>query len=777
MERRKFLKIAGATSAGTVLSGYLMANTLPGITVFQKPEVLKSERLRYLHKRIEGMPPNEISLDHAVYMTRSMKETEGEPLVIRRAKAFYAVVDNITISIDKGELLVGNIAEKPRVGWFSPESYHLWHKYTPGKPIKISRSIFGKAIDVEFIVPDEVAGYWVNHHHGDTVGHYIANYENVLQKGYLGIIDEIEKSRNEHRSGGTLDKSKSDFFDAEIIACKTAIRYAERHAELAEKKAVTETDTSRKEELFQIAEINRKCPAWPAESFFEAMQSFWMTHVLIHINSAEWSISPGRFDQYMYPFYKKSISDGSLTKQFAEELMTCLWIKFNEVRVDIDIVNYQNLMVGGVDEDGNDATNEISYLCLETQKKIKEAQPSTSMRWHDGTPQNLLDLASEVILTGSGRPAMYGDPANIAALMKLGIPLKEARNYAIAGCEEIAITGKVYGAARAAVINNPKCLLNALNEKDNFSSFDEVMEAYKKVLSDTMRKHLLTITERDRINAAYTPYPFASLHFEDCTIQGKDITEGGVKYNLISLSEGGCISAANSLFVIKKAVFEDKVFSMDELKKALENNFEGYESLQAYCINRVPKFGNDLDEVDAFGVEMADINSEIINNLNLKTYTGGSYIMGSGISSAWKSGEYTGATPDGRKAGKSYSVSYGPSNGTDLNGPTAMLNSVSKLNWENQPGGALTHVRLPYSGVDNTFSVSNVSALISTFFEQGGMGVHFSVVDAEILRAAIKDPENHLDIMVRIGGYSAPFALLSPFMQQEILERTEQQSM
>ena len=774
MERRKFLKIAGATSAGTLLSGYMVAKTLPEVSMFRKPEALKSDRLIYLHKRIQGMPPREISLDHAIYLTRSMKETEGEPLIIRRAKAFYKVVDNIPISIDKGELLVGNMAEKPRVGWFSPERYQRWNKYTPGEPIKISYEFWGNAVGVEFRIPDEVAEFWVNNPYGDTVGHYIADYEKVLKKGFLGIMDEIEHNREVHRLQGTLDKARSDFFDAEIIACRAAVRYAERHAELAGKQALIETDPYRKEELARIAEINRKCPARPAESFFEAMQSFWMTHVLIHINSAEWSISPGRFDQYMYPFYRKSISDGSLSKEFAEELMTCLWIKFNEIRVEIDFNNYQNLMVGGVDENGNDATNELSYLCLQTQKKIKEDQPSLSMRWHEGTPQGLLDLASEVILTGSGRPAMFGDPANIAALVKLGIPLREARNYAIAGCEEISIAGKTYGAARAGVFNNPKCLLDALNEKDNFNSFDEVKDMYKKVTSKAMREHLLTITERDRRNAAFTPYPFASLLFEDCTLQGKDITEGGVKYTLNSLSEGGCITAANSLFVIKKAVFEDKVFTLEELKKALKSNFEGYESLQAYCINRVPKFGNDLDEIDSFCVKIVDLNTEIINGLELVPYTGGSYIMGSGISNAWRWGQNTGATPDGRKAGKSFSVSYGPSNGTDLKGPTAMLNSVSKLNWENQPGGALTHVRLPYSGVDNAFSVSNVSALISTFFEQGGMGVHFSVVDAEILRAAIKDPENHLDIMVRIGGYSAPFVLLTPYMQQEILERTEQ---
>ncbi|MCF7847468.1 MAG: hypothetical protein K9M45_01360 [Kiritimatiellales bacterium] len=775
MERRKFIKTAGVATAGTAWSGYLMANTIPEVSVLSKPEL--NERLGYLHQRIQGMPPAEISMNHALAMTRSMKQSEGQPLIIRRAKAFYDVVDKIPIDIDKGELIVGNIAAKPRVGWFSPATFDRWKDYIPGQPIKLTRAIFGHAIDVDCVIPAEVAEYWKDKPMGDTVGHYVADYEKVLKLGFAGIIREIEKSRAKHQANGSLVQEKADFFEAATIAAQAAIRYAERHVQLAEEMARDEKDATQKAELLRIAEINRKCPAQPAGSFYEALQSFWMTHVLIHINSCEWSISPGRFDQYMHPFYQIDMASGSLTREQTEELMTCLCIKFNEVRVDIDIINYQNLMIGGVDEKGNDASNEISYLCLETQKKIKEAQPSLSMRWHEGSPAKLLDLASEVILAGSGRPALFGDPTNVAAFTKLGIPPEEAQNYAIAGCEEIAIAGKVFGAARAGVINNPKCLLNVLDKQTGFAGFNEVLMAYREELKKSMRKQLLKITERDRRNAAYTPHPFASLLFEDCIRQGKDITEGGVKYNLVSLSEGGCITAANSLYVIKKAVFDEKVFTLKELKQALDNNFVGYEPLQAYCINRVPKFGNDIDEIDDFAVEIADLNHSVIAELNLKTYAGGSYIMGSGISSAWKSGERTGATPDGRKAGKSFSVSYGPSNGTDRNGPTAMLNSVSKLKWENQPGGALTHVRLPYSGPGNRFGTSNVSALISAFFKQGGMGLHFSVVDAEILRAAIKDPMNHLDIMVRIGGYSAPFALLSPFMQQEILERTEQQSM
>lgn len=775
MKRREFIRSSALSILGANLVSRLLAETDFGFDTYMFPTDIGSARLNYLHGRITGMPPKEISFDHARIITRAYQQTEGQPLILRRARAFADVLDQIPIDIDQGELLVGNITARPRVSWFCPCSYRGWDNYEPGKPIRLVRKIFSDEIDVDCHVPEEVGQYWRNQPIGDTVGHFVADYERVLNLGFTGIIDEIETSRLTHARNGTLDAEKSAFFDAARLCAEAAIRYSERHADLAEAQAATTTDPIRKLELEEIAHICRRCPREPARTFHEAMQSFWMTHVLLHLSSSEWSVSPGRFDQYMFPFFDRDRKAGRLSREWAEELMTCLYIKFNEVRIDIDIISYQNLMVGGVDADGNDVTNELSYLCLETQKKIKGQQPSLSMRWHPGTPQRLLDLASEVILTGSGRPAMFGDPANIAALVNEGVPLELARNYSIAGCEEISVAGKTFGAARAGLLNNPRAVLNAIMDaRRDFPDFDSVLAAYKVELAVMLRRNLLATTERDRRNGEHTPYPFTSLLFPDCLERGLDITRGGVAHNLVSISESGCVSAAEALYAIRQGVFKEKVFTLEQLREALSRDFEGYEWIRGYCWNRVPKFGNDRDDIDAFCTDIVEYNHECIEALNLTTYTGGHYIVGSGISSAWALGNSTPATPDGRKAGKSFSVSYGPSNGSDTQGPTAMLNSVAKLKWENQPGGALTHVRLPYSGSDNVHRVRNVSALIASFFTKGGMGCHFSVVDPKKLKDAIAEPENHLDLMVRIGGYSAPFCLLSPFMQREILERTEQ---
>ena len=364
MERREFIKSIACTALSASILNRLLAETDCGLDTYMFPKDIGSARLNYLHGRITGMPPKEISFDHARIMTRSYKSTEGQPIILRRAKAFSDIVDQIPIAIDKGELVVGNITDKPRVSWFDPSSYRGWDTYEAGQPIRLIRKIFSEEIDVDCDVPDEVGRYWRDKPIGDTVGHFVADYEHILKVGFSGVIDEIEASRRNHEQSGTLDKEKAEFFDAARIAAEAAIRFSERHAELAERLAAEEPDLLRRLELEEIAQICRRCPKEPAKTFHEAMQSFWMTHVLLHISSSEWSVSPGRFDQYMFPFFDSDRKADQLTRDWAEELMTCLYIKFNEVRVDIDIISYQNLMVGGVDADGRDATNELSFLCL-----------------------------------------------------------------------------------------------------------------------------------------------------------------------------------------------------------------------------------------------------------------------------------------------------------------------------------------------------------------------------------------------------------------------------
>ena len=735
--------------------------------------------------------PGEVCFERARLMTESYKETEGEPALIRRAKAFYEVLDRMPITINDDELIVGNVASKPRVAYFAPETY-WWRRYDPDTEQVMMDHRFSRDLAIKYRIPDEIAEYWRHKPMGGTVGHFVPNYEKILKRGFNGLISEIADYRMRLDLEKTEDQEKDIFYKAAEIACQAAIRFAERHAEKAREMAEKEVDPSRKAELRHIAEICARVPAYPAETFYEALQAFWFTHIMIHINSKEWSISPGRFDQYMKPYYEKDIRRDSLTRTAVEELLACLWTKFNDVRIDVDFINYQNMMLGGQDEDGNDATNELSYLCLETTAKLKTFQPSISIRWHPSTPEAFLKKACETIKLGLGLPAMFNDLSIIPALLDAGVSVDDARNYAVAGCEELAVPGKLFGVMRGGTVNQAKCVLYALfnghdpysgrvgeeqrietGTPEEFENFEEFMEAYRRQVRHATQSSMMQSKARDRANAEFTPHPFVSLLFDGCLESGRDITRGGAIYNITSNTEAGSITAANSLAAIMKAVFQDKVVAMEELKEALVSNFQGFEALRQYLLKRIPKFGNDDDTVDELAKRVVEVNHEVIQELNEPDFRGGIFATGSGGSTSYLRGKQTGATPDGRLEGETLSVNLGPSAGTDTYGPTAMLNSVSKLNWRHQVGGALISVRLTPGTLSGGEGTERLSSLVRAFFQRSGMGLHFTVADSATLRAARKEPEKYQNLLVRVGGFSAPFVLLSQDIQDNIIERTE----
>jgi len=731
-------------------------------------------RIEILKRRVIGMPPHEICFERARLMTTSYRRSEGEATVIRRAKAFYAIADGIPIRIDEGELVVGNLSRGPRVAYFAPESYQ-WRRYQPGKEQVLQDARFSRDLAIRFRIPDEIADYWRERPQGDTAGHFVADYQRVLRKGFTGIRQEIDECREDLRRRGVLDQSSIAFYEAAQIACDAAERFAARYAEDARRLAGETDNPARRQEFERIADICTRVPAQPARSFAEALQAFWFTHLLLHLNSSEWSISPGRFDQYMGPFYQQDIAQGKLMRDEAAELLACLWIKFNEIRLaSVDFVNYQNLIVGGPNEQGEDATNDLSLACLETTLRLKDlVQPSLSLRWHPSTPPALLEKACELILTGCGRPAVFNDLAIVPALKRAGVRDEDAQDYAIAGCEEPTVPGKLFGAVRGGQVNQAQCLLTALAALPDRAGFDDLLAAYRRELSREHQRAMLQSRQRDEANAQHTPHPFVSLLFDGCLAQGKDITEGGARYNMTSISEAGTMTAADSLLALKKAVWEEKVATLPQLKEALRADFHGFDKLRAHLTDRVPKFGNDIDEIDELACRLAAMNCEVLDELDEHDFRDGRFVTGSGNSTAYRAGLGTGATPDGRCRGEALSVSLGPTAGADRKGPTAMLNSVAKLNWHQQPGGALTHVKLPYTGAQRPTSKALLGALVRAFFAGGGLGLHFSVVDAQALRDALKEPEKHLDLLVRVGGFSAPFVLLSPEIQKNIIERTE----
>jgi formate C-acetyltransferase len=769
----------------------------------------KSARVNRLQERFVFDPPHDVCFERALWMTRSYKKTEGEPIVIRQAKAFYEVLDQQTLVLQPDELLVGNIASRPRAAYFAPEVFPAWKSYKPGEPCVMQDKRFATSTNISYNIPEEVGTYWKDRPIGTPVGHFVPNYEKILVHGFLGVLELVEKQRAKifanragctdfHQEAGGVwmeansctaeEQDKLNFYEAAAISCRAAIRFAERHAAFARELAEKETDSVRRAELLEIARISEKVPAHPAETFHEALQSFWLTHVMIHICSKDWSVSPGRFDQYMFSYYDRDIREGRITRQQAAELLGCLWIKFNELRIDVDFVNYQNVLLSGVDKTGADATNDLSYLCLEVNSHIRMIQPSLSVRLHDGTPREFLEKCAEQVKNGGGLPAFFGDNANIAALMEVGVSLENARNYAIAGCEEVAVQGKTLGALRAGIFSQAQCLLFALfdgkypnddkqfapatGDATKFASFDQLLEAYKVQLKAKTLECIERSLRLDRMAMENTPYPFVSLVFDGCVGNGRDITAGGAEHNLTTVSEAGVCTTADSLYALKKAVFEDKRYTMAQILEALKNNFEGHEELRQVLLN-IPKFGNDLDEVDRFVVGIVDLNHWAFRELDRRNLYGGLFASGSGLSNAFMLGQWVGATPDGRKAGEHLSVSYGPTHGRDVNGPTATLRSVAKIKFENLVGGTLTHLRLNPKTLEGETGTRNLAAMIATFFKIGGMGLHLSVVGRATLEAARREPEKHRDIIVRIGGYSVYYTLLSDKFQQELINRTE----
>lgn len=751
--RRQLLR--GAAAIGC------FAGPMPGAT--------RTERLR---RAVSGYPPREICFFRAQLMTESYRKTEGQPAAVRRAKAFAAVLAGMPLDIGADELIAGLVTAKPRVPYFAHETWN-WETYKPGGRQQLSKGQFAEELAIPFEIPADIGNYWKDKPRGGSVGHYVADYGKVLRLGFSGIQEEIARCRRQ-RGGGAA----TVFYEAATIACDAAASFGMRYARHARALAAGVASPARRAELEQIAATCERVPNLPARTFREALQSFWFTHVLIHINSPEWSISPGRMDQYLWPHYRDDLAAGRLTRTEAAELLDCLWIKFNELRVhSVDIINYQNVMVGGTDSGGRDASNELSSELLDAAGRIRLAQPSLSMRWHPGTPPALLEKAGRLILSGAGVPALFNDLTIVKSLEFAGVPTRDARDYAIAGCEEPSVPGKMLGATRGSIVQQARCLVEVLAKLANGpepKEFAEVLAAYRAALKAATLRAMAASHDADRRAAEVTPHPFASLLFDDCLERGLDIAQGGVRYHITSNWETGTITAANSLFAVKRAVFDERFVSFPELMKALRANFEGHEALRAHLLHRVPKFGNDNDEADLFARRIAEFSNEVIEQTGARDARGGRLFTGSGGSSEMIQGRALPATPDGRLRGGSLAQDLGPSPGTDRLGITAMLNSVAKLNWLQQVGGSLTPVKLPYTGTRGRAMLQALAGVVQGFFRKGGMGLHFSVVDAGMLRAAMKDPEKHLDLLVRVGGFSAPFALLSRSVQQDILERTEQ---
>lgn len=805
-----------------------------------------SERIKKAKKRVSGRL--EICLERARAEMKAYEQYKNEPRVIQRARVLETYLKEKTISILEDELIVGNITSKFRGQAFSGEVMSRFMSAELDDPLK-DFSI--RPYDPFIISTEErkelqqiILPYFKGKTHGDyalrkvddelkekaymglstcshipnigdpsmmrDAGHQMANYEKVLYKGLKGIREEVMWNMKQidkpYMHFGK--KEKRDFYEAVLISLDAAIAYAKRYADQAREMAAQEVNPTRKKELQRIAEVCEQVPLNPARGWWEALQSVWMIHVLMYCELTGGMHCFGRFDQYMYPFYKKSvIDDKTMSREEALELLECFWIKINENAMLTDFLasRYtvgqglsQTLVIGGQTRDGKDGCNEVTMLCLEAEEQLSVIQPETAMRLWELTPERYLRKAAEVIRLGRGKPKFIGDRKGLQMMAKAypDRSIEDWREYAIVGCTEADLPhitmGHLYeGNINVAkllelVLYNGKCSICAkqigplTGDPRRFESMAAVRQAYREQVFYWMKYLAKGITVLKEIQSSRLPAPFASSLAEGPLQQGIDIFSGGTWYSLYGLLLNGLANTADSLAVIDKLIYRDKKITWDQLIEALKANWKGYESLRQLCVNSVPKYGNDNDFADDWAAWVMDTWYDSIDWINtqkeLLPYWGGKYVGATNVGTTnVMFGETTGALPDGHIYPKPLADTISPVQGMDKKGPTAVIKSVSKLPTHRFAMGGVLNLRLSPQLVATDKDLDNFVSFLRTIEELGLYHVQFNVISSDLLRKAMNEPENYRDLLVRVASFVAYFVELAKETQLDIINRTEQQ--
>ena len=700
---------------------------------------------------------------------------EREPVIIlRRAEILKEIFRYYPVRLDPDELIVGTIGYYP-----IPEHLSWIREYWNWQEREWQNQLFGEKYSREADRLIEAGGWSA---HGCNGLHIVVDYELAIKKGFKKIIEDIRRKLQE-----TKERKKKEFYQAVILSCEGLIEFAGRYASEARELAEKESNPERKRELEEIARISEKVPQEPAETFHEALQSFWFTHIGLQLEDGGGGMSPGRFDQYMFPFYKKDLEEGRLTKEEALMLLEFLWLKFMEIGNRFPGF-VQSMMLGGRDKKGKDATNELSYLCLEATKRLKVYGPAVYVRMNEDTPQEFWEKAVEVYQLGLGLPQFFNDRVCIEGLVKAGVRLEDARDYSAAGCMELTLSGTAGARPIACYYNVAKSLELALNGGKDFSpdkkigisskdisemdSFQEVMEAFKKEFSYDLKVAVENENLYDKIRAEFFPLPLYSSVVSDCLEEGKDMTWGGGRYKFTGIGAIGIPDVADSLAAVKKLVFEERKVDKKELLSALRSDFNGREILRQLLLNRAPKFGNDDNYVDSIAKEITQFFCE-----ELKKYEnpkGGKFLpMIFSFRLNVLLGAKTGALPSGRKKGEPLAQSFSSHQGEDRKGPTALIRSIAKIDHTEIALGVSSICDLtPSIGAEETKERGKrMELLIKTAFDLGLCLFHGSFVDKKILIEAQKNPQRYRNLTVRVTGYSAYFTVLDKALQDHIIAR------
>ncbi len=784
-----------------------------------------NERIRRLREESLSTPAT-LTIERALIETAFYKENYGKmPNCVLRARNFYEICRQKTIYIGKDELIVGERGPVPKAVPTFPEltchSVEDLHTLNTRElqPYLISQE------DID-TYEREVIPYWKGRTQRERIfSHVSREWEEAYHAGVFTEFMEQRAgghtamdSKMYHR--GLLDckavierniealdyindpeaTDKQQELEAMAISCDAAILFAERHAELAEQMAAKETDPKRKAELLKIADVCHWVPAHAPRDLHEAIQMYWFVHLGTVTELNGWdSMNPGHIDQHLYPFYKKDTEEGTLTREEAKELLSCLWIKFNNQpappKVGITALesgtynDFTNINIGGIDREGRDAVNDLSYMILEIQEELHELQPGLSIHVSKVTPDEFVMAGAKVIRQGHGYPSVFNPDVYTKELMRQGKTKEDANEGGCSGCIEVGAFGKE-AYILTGYLNTPKILELTLNngtdpetgkklgletgDPRTFISYEVLYEAYHKQMLHFVNMKLAVNNYIERMFSLYAPATFLSLFIDDCIQNGRDYYSGGARYNTSYIQCTGLGTTTDCLATLKKHVFEDRTYTMDEMLKAVGTNFEGNEKMRQYVINHTPFFGNDDEYADDIAVR---VYNDLVAAIEGHPNTRGGMTQLNMLSTTCHNyfGSVCGASVNGRMAHFAISDGTSPAHGADTQGPTCVVKSLSKLD-QTKSGGTLLNVRFVPQLMARDEDLQKLVSLIRTYFAMGGHHIQFNVVDTDTLLDAQKHPDDYRDLLVRVAGYSDYFNDMTEQLQNEIIARTQNEA-
>lgn len=763
-----------------------------------------------------------ISAERADLITEFYRTTGNFSVPVQRALAFKYILERKEICINAGELIVGERGPAPKATYTYPElcchsledldlldsrpkiafkvhpevrrTYEL--QIIPFWEGKSMRDLIFSEMSQDWKASYD-AGIFTEFMEQRAPGHTVLD-DKIYRLGFLEIMVEIDNQLAKLDYFNDVDAYyKQEELRAMRISAQAIIRFAERHAEKARELAQVEPDLQRKEELEKIAEICSFVPAHAPRNFWEALQAYWFVHLGVITELNTWdAFNPGRLDQHLYPFYKKGLAEGTLSEEQAQELLQCFWVKFNNQPAPPKVgvtaaesgtyTDFANINSGGLKADGSDGVNEVTYLVLDVIDEMRLLQPSSNIQLSKKNPDRFLKRAARIIRKGWGQPSVFNADTVVEELLRQGKSIEDARQGGTSGCVETGAFGKE-SYILTGYFNLPKIFELALHngidprtgqqlgietgDPRSFTTFEALFAAFKAQLHYFMDIKVKGSNIIERLYATYMPSPFLSLLIDDCVAKGKDYNDGGARYNTNYVQGVGLGSLTDTLAGIKYHVFDQRNFTLDQLLRALEDNFSGHEAIRQQLINKTPHFGNDDDYADEL---MVDIFNAYYAEVNGRPNTKGGVYRVNMLPTTCHVyfGSVLGATAEGRRAGEPLSEGISPVQGTDRLGPTAVIKSASKLDHA-RTGGTLLNLKFTPQVLEGEEGIEKLAQLVRSYFKLGGHHIQFNVVDAQTLRAAQAEPEKHRDLIVRVAGYSDYFCDLSEALQEEIITRTE----